>query len=1304
MNPLTGLLTRQTDRNGWATGCAGLILAVGLVAQALPAWALSGSTFEGNDGNLVVDDTGSIDWASLVGSPALRIGDDAPSGQTDDSFQAKEDDTDPTVTYGSIPKNKSDLQSFYVAHQKIDVGGDARDFLYLAWSRNNILGTGLVDFEFNQAKALSANGITPQRTPGDALITFAFGNGGSAATLGLSRWTDTGACEESGATPPCWGPIEPLAGIAEGAVNTGDVFDAIAGITHAGLTFGEAMIDMTAAGVFDTGSCTSFGSVYVKSRSSDSFTASLKDFIRPIAIAVSNCATVTIHKDAVPDDPQAFTFVPSAELNPTPFELADDGSSTSSQTFIGRFSGAFTVAELAAAGWDLTDLVCSAGGTAVRDGEGLLTGEVVLDVGPGDAVDCTFTNTKRGHILVDVVTDPAGEPQVFDLTLKGGPAPVSDSFALSGAAPPYDSDAIEPGLYSLAQVGSDPQWDLTGITCDDGSPATAIALDPGETVTCTVTNTKRGEIVVDVATDPAGDPQPFAFTLTAGPSALDQAFSLTDQSAAHASGFLLPGTGYAAVETLPPGWYGGDATCSNGSAATNIAVAPGEVVTCTFTNAKMGRIRIDKATQPAGDDQSFAFALSGGPSNLSDTFTLTDTAIPHDSGFLVPGPGYAAEELLGKGKTAVTDWDLTGLSCTSTLGASHYEFSGARLDPATFQAGDTKVTIDLAVGDEVTCTITNTKRGAITVVKDALPDGPQDFDFTLSGPELSTSFRLDDDGDETDNPHKGQLPSTATFTSLVPGSYTVREADAGIAWDSSRIECRDSQGALLGSADLTSRTASFILPPGEHVTCLFNDTQRGTIVTEKSIPEEFLGHDCFDAGQQPFAFATSYGDEFALKHGEIHESSLLPAGESYTVSESTVDGWFAASVCTYPDGTTVDGGADAQISLPPAGMVHCVFTNRPQIHPGSKGFWKNWDNHYTADEFAGLLYAAFQDAGIYADLFYEDLDSGDWLLVDEAIALFDAIHDFQGGASDDQAVLAEDSAARLNLAVSTSPAPEISGLQMHHDISRDCMVDVSDIPGAQELIEAWTSDLILGSNPTIGAILDVAEQTWTGTMADWAFDLLTDDEKRLLNNILEQINTGRIVDVDICSYPDAPTCRTVGGLSDGTVGMVYGETIVVSGGTPPYTWAITAGSLPPGLELDTATGDIKGTPVIDGTFAFTVEVTDGSPTPKTGAWDLEITIHPAPAITTTALPDGTMGSPYTTTVEMTGGNTPVIWSLVEGALPEGLGIDPGTGVISGTPPMAKPAKPRTSTFTLRVTDSAGATDTTVLGLTINPPL
>ena len=50
-------------------------------------------------------------------------------------------------------------------------------------------------------------------------------------------------------------------------------------------------------------------------------------------------------------------------------------------------------------------------------------------------------------------------------------------------------------------------------------------------------------------------------------------------------------------------------------------------------------------------------------------------------------------------------------------------------------------TIDLDDGETVTCTFTNTQRSTIVIVKDAVPDGPQDFGFTG---DLG-AFTLDDD-------------------------------------------------------------------------------------------------------------------------------------------------------------------------------------------------------------------------------------------------------------------------------------------------------------------------------------------------------------------------------------------------------------------------------------------------------------------------------------------------------------------------------------------------------------------------------
>jgi hypothetical protein len=50
-------------------------------------------------------------------------------------------------------------------------------------------------------------------------------------------------------------------------------------------------------------------------------------------------------------------------------------------------------------------------------------------------------------------------------------------------------------------------------------------------------------------------------------------------------------------------------------------------------------------------------------------------------------------------------------------------------------------------------------------------------------------------------------------------------------------------------------------------------------------------------------------------------------------------------------------------------------------------------------------------------------------------------------------------------------------------------------------------------------------------------------------------------------------------LAGGTVGTAYSQTVTASGGTAPYTYSITSGSLPSGLSLNTSTGAITGTPL-----------------------------------------------------------------------------------------------------------------------------
>jgi hypothetical protein len=392
-----------------------------MVAMVPAALAnLPGSTFEGNDGNLVVNTPGNTDW---VNAPNRVRGDDLPSGRDDNSFGqgTKEDDPAVSVVTGSIPPQKSDLTRFYVASEF----ASNSNFLYLAWERSNVLGSANMDFEINKLPQpdLTTTGMkTLNRSPGDLLVTFDFTNGGGNPVLGLLRWVTTGATTQcfSANSLPCWGNRVPLSelGEAEGAVNTVTVTDPIAGVTLPALTFGEASINLTAAGVFPPGICEAFGSAFLKSRSSASFPAEVKDFVAPRPVNIGNCGTVNIIKHTDPrglnqdfgftstipasggctldTTPDSFTLNDSAGVDPSPPITMGTANTEHCGTV---FAGTYTVTEGAdPANFAFESLTC----TTENGGSFSTSGKVAtITVTPGSTVTCIYTNKRQtGAILV----------------------------------------------------------------------------------------------------------------------------------------------------------------------------------------------------------------------------------------------------------------------------------------------------------------------------------------------------------------------------------------------------------------------------------------------------------------------------------------------------------------------------------------------------------------------------------------------------------------------------------------------------------------------------------------------------------------------------------------------------------------------------------------------------------------------------------------------------------------------------------------------------------------------------------------
>ena len=116
----------------------------------------------------------------------------------------------------------------------------------------------------------------------------------------------------------------------------------------------------------------------------------------------------------------------------------------------------------------------------------------------------------------------------------------------------------------------------------------------------------------------------------------------------------------------------------------------------------------------------------------------------------------------------------------------------------------------------------------------------------------------------------------------------------------------------------------------------------------------------------------------------------------------------------------------------------------------------------------------------------------------------------------------------------------------------------------------------------------------------------------------------------IGSFTTAPApltlTTTTGALPGATVGSAYAKTLTAGGGQAPYTWAIASGTLPPGLTLNPTTGEISGTPTVDGSTSFVVRVTDATNASATRTFSI---ITGAPPTATTYAASSVAGTTAT---------------------------------------------------------------------------
>ncbi|AEM49468.1 outer membrane autotransporter barrel domain protein [Stenotrophomonas maltophilia JV3] len=167
----------------------------------------------------------------------------------------------------------------------------------------------------------------------------------------------------------------------------------------------------------------------------------------------------------------------------------------------------------------------------------------------------------------------------------------------------------------------------------------------------------------------------------------------------------------------------------------------------------------------------------------------------------------------------------------------------------------------------------------------------------------------------------------------------------------------------------------------------------------------------------------------------------------------------------------------------------------------------------------------------------------------------------------------------------------------------------------------------------------------------------------------------------VLSPASGATLNATAGIALGSIGFT------ATNGTPPYSYSISSGALPPGVSL-ASSGGLSGTPTAAGSFSFSVTATDvssgtGAPFSVTGGYTMVVA---APTITLTpaTLPAMSVGTAFNQTVVASGGQPAFSYAIVAGALPAGLLLNTTSGVISGTPTQAGAYN-----FTVRATDNGG---------------
>ena len=703
------------NRRRTVATAAATAMIISLGSYAATAGPVTDAAFEGADGDL--DSNGATDWndfapVTWTGDPPMQTGSSTADGWelfglTDDivttsdsafSGGVKQDDFCASTKNGKAP-NKDDLERVYVASKTVE--GDV--YAALAWARipqNSTSASAHVAFEFNQGEAACGNGTgLVEREPGDVLTVYDFEGGDQAPTLKLSRWLEASAdvwnttydCEITGAPPEgddadgCWGNTIDLtgSGFAEARVNTETVGAVDTDLPPTGsetlgiVEFGEAIINLTDAGVFGAEECVALGSVFAVSRSSgNSGQAQMKDLVGPGDVDLSNCGQFTIEKELTTGETAQegdgnvdfpFTVAPAAGDTPTSgFTLNIGGS----ETVVNVQPGQYVVTETPIpTGWNLDDIQCSTGGVPT-----LASDLATLTVTADSDITCTFYNSReRGSIQVEKLvagTAARVDGATFVLDEDGKAATTDDQTtipAVSGQTGLHCIDDLLFGDYNVLE--SSPPTGYSGdssvavVTVDSESTCAERAADDVDASfqnkkipaisTVATSSVTVGETIFDTATLSKGYNPTGMITFTAYSDDKCTNPVFTDTETVNGNGDYTTDPGYVSTSAGTIYWiasYSGDGSnepasgaCLDANESSVVAPAEPDIETVATAAVTVGETIFDTATLSKGYNPTGMITFTAYSDDKCTNPVFTDTETVNGNGDYTTDPGYVTQ-------------------------------------------------------------------------------------------------------------------------------------------------------------------------------------------------------------------------------------------------------------------------------------------------------------------------------------------------------------------------------------------------------------------------------------------------------------------------------------------------------------------------------------------------------------------------------------------------------------------------------------------------------------------------------------